>query len=245
MPGIWKREQNGRYYVQLGKRQVNLGTDEEAAQETYHRLMLKEGYAPSDSSLKVGDLVKQFLEWSAEQHGKDTTTWYKNFLDDFSNRFKRLRLADLKPHIIRNWYSRDSWSSATRRCACICIKRSIKWAITEGLVSDDPFKNLQKPAAKRRERDLTSEERTLLLNAAAEPFKTFLTALFDSGARPGEVARVTANDFHGDVWILQLHKTAKKTGKPRVIYLTPSLAELCRKMAELHPEGPLFPNKYG
>ena len=31
MPGIWKREQNGCYYVQLGKRPVNLGTDQKAA----------------------------------------------------------------------------------------------------------------------------------------------------------------------------------------------------------------------
>jgi hypothetical protein len=39
MPGIWKREQNGCYYVQLGNRQVNLGTDQKAAKKTYHRLL--------------------------------------------------------------------------------------------------------------------------------------------------------------------------------------------------------------
>src|SRR5262249_40352783 len=42
------------------------------------------------------------------------------------------------------------------------------------------------------------------------------------------------------VWVLQKHKTAKKTRKPRVIYLTPRLLEItCQLMAKF-PEGPLF-----
>jgi integrase len=36
------------------------------------------------------------------------------------------------------------------------------------------------------------------------------------------------------------HKTAQKTGKPRVIYLTPAMVELSRQLMERYPEGPLF-----
>src|SRR5262249_24529435 len=37
-----------------------------------------------------------------------------------------------------------------------------------------------------------------------------------------------------------LHKTAGKTGEVRVVYLSPALQELTRKLAALYPEGPLF-----
>jgi integrase len=44
-----------------------------------------------------------------------------------------------------------------------------------------------------------------------------------TGCRPGEIARVTAADVDVDrgLWVLKKHKTAKKTGKPRLVYLCP------------------------
>src|SRR5262249_21782967 len=42
------------------------------------------------------------------------------------------------------------------------------------------------------------------------------------------------------VWVFREHKTARRTGKPRVIYLTPAMVELTRKLAAKYPEGPLF-----
>jgi integrase len=40
--------------------------------------------------------------------------------------------------------------------------------------------------------------------------------------------------------VLSEHKTAGKTGRPRVVYLTPATVELSRRLAAEHPEGPLF-----
>jgi integrase/recombinase XerC len=66
--------------------------------------------------------------------------------------------------------------------------------------------------------------------------------MLDTGCRPGEVARVTAADANPDlgVWVLAKHKTAKKTGKPRVIFLTPAMVDLTRRLMAAHPDGPLF-----
>src|SRR5439155_15042605 len=36
------------------------------------------------------------------------------------------------------------------------------------------------------------------------------------------------------------HKTAKKTQRPRVVYLTPAMVELSRKLVAQYPDGPLF-----
>jgi integrase len=45
--------------------------------------------------------------------------------------------------------------------------------------------------------------------------------------------------------VLRRHKTAKKTGKPRVIILTPPMVALTVRLAAKHPEGPLFRNVDG
>jgi integrase len=69
----------------------------------------------------------------------------------------------------------------------------------------------------------------------------------ETGCRPSEVARVTAADTDFDVgaWTFSKHKTARKTGVPRVVYLTPAMVELTRKLMEKHPAGPLFRNRLG
>ena len=69
-----------------------------------------------------------------------------------------------------------------------------------------------------------------------------------AGHRPGAGGvPETAAEVHLDaaVWVLPEHKTKKKIGKPRVVYLTPAMVELTRKLAKRHPEGPLFRNSRG
>jgi len=107
---------------------------------------------------------------------------------------------------------------------------------------------VRKPKALTRDRTLTREERELILGSIRdEAFRRFVTALTLTGCRPGEVARVTANCFDDKdgVWVLAEHKTAKKTGKPRVIYLPPEAVTLTRELIARHPEGPLFLNSRG
>jgi integrase len=58
---------------------------------------------------------------------------------------------------------------------------------------------------------------------------------------------VTAADVNLElgVWTLTKHKTMKKTGRPRVVYLTPTMVELTRRLKDTYPDGPLFRNHRG
>jgi integrase len=90
---------------------------------------------------------------------------------------------------------------------------------------------------------LSEEERKEILAAIKdEQFRQFVFAMMETAARPGEVRKVTAAHVNLDlgVWVFKEHKTAKRTGKPRVIYLTPAMVELTRKLVAKSPEGPLF-----
>jgi integrase/recombinase XerD len=42
------------------------------------------------------------------------------------------------------------------------------------------------------------------------------------------------------VWQFEEHKTSAKTRRPRVVYLTPAMMELSKRLAEKYPNGPLF-----
>ncbi len=64
----------------------------------------------------------------------------------------------------------------------------------------------------------------------------------ETGCRPSEVARVTADNVNLElgVWVFADHKTVQKTGKPRIVYLTPAMVELTKRLMAEHPDGPLF-----
>jgi integrase len=91
-------------------------------------------------------------------------------------------------------------------------------------------------------RFLSGVERDLLLASITDrPFKEYCFALLETGCRPMEVARVTAANVTADgkTWILDEHKT-DHTGNARIVYLTPAMQELTRRLMREYPTGPLF-----
>jgi integrase len=125
----------------------------------------------------------------------------------------------------------------------VSVKRAFNWADAEGLLQPNPIKAVKKPPQRHRDRTLTPDERQEIFQAIPDQsFRDFVFAMQETGARPGEVRKVTAANVNLQlgVWIFREHKTAKRTGRPRVIYLTPAMVELTRRLMEKNPEGPLF-----
>ncbi|MHC5544325.1 tyrosine-type recombinase/integrase, partial [Singulisphaera rosea] len=74
-----------------------------------------------------------------------------------------------------------------------------------------------------------------------DPFRDLLTAMTESGNRPGEAIKVTAADvdFELGVWVIK-GKTTRRTGKDRVVYMNTTLIEVTRRLAAKNPSGPIF-----
>jgi integrase len=196
-----------------------------------------------------------------EAHRKPSTySLCRRMLQAFCKELGAVRVRDLKPHQVSAWLTKMEtprthktrglvkWGPGTRRTALTALNAGFNWAVRQGLISKNPVAGMAKPGPRSRAADqlLKEEQHQQILKVAPPRFLEYLIALNDTGARPGEVARVTAADFQEQIgaWVLADHKT-DHTGKKRVIYLTPKVIEMVRRLSARHPEGPLFRNRIG
>jgi len=221
------------------------GQDREAdAFQAFFRFMADDpAHVPEAAALTVAKLCDLFLDHSQRHNDARTYDWYKSYLQSFCDTFGTMPALKVKPIHVSRWLDANPGWTTSRRCAIVALKRSYNWANDEGLLDENPLKRVKRPQNKRRERIPTADEREQILMAIKdEPFREFVFAMQETGARPGEVRKVTAAHFSEEngAWILPEHKTRKKTGKPRVIYLTPAMITLTRKLAGQWPDGPIF-----
>jgi integrase len=202
------------------------------------------------TGLFLSEICDAFFLWAGRWVKAKTVKWYHEIVDRFLARWPRLTVEALKPfHVTRFLdHSFEPAQRATRRQALARINRPINWAVEQGLIDFNPLgKKLKLGKMPRRKKILSHEERDILKSNASDCFQDFLLALSESGARPGEVMRVAAADvdLRNGTWTLDEHKSDKHTDEPRVIYLSPPLLELTRRLCVKHPEGPIFRNTRG
>jgi integrase len=259
----WYSAAKNAWYVELGATRHRLGKHPdgvdpphkrktgdspprppEEIEKAYHRLMATaDRKLPQASTLRVATICDLFLDYSERHHAPDTYVIYKNFLQDFCDRYGTVLAKDLKPNHVTRWLDSHPGWDGCRRNAIVAVKRVFNWADAEGIFQPNPIKSVKKPPQRSRDRILTATERQEILDVIKDDeFRELVFAMMETGARPGEVRKVTAAHVNLElgVWIFKEHKSAKRTGRARVIYLTPAMVELSRKLVEKYPEGPLF-----
>jgi integrase len=248
----WYRSGTDSWYVEIDGKQHKLAKGKNAkpeAEAAFYRLMAAGGMIPAnDNGLIVATLCDLFLDYSQAHNKPETFEWHRHFLTLFCKQCGRLECAQLKPFHLTRWLDSNKHWTGARRSAQAIVKRAFAWGKAEGLIADNPLAHIKNPPITRRERIITQDERKQILAAIKDKsFRDFITALLDTGCRPSEVAKVTGQNVNLSlgVWVLKEHKTAKKTGKSRVIYLSPAMLELTKQQMAKHPTGPLFPNTRG
>ncbi|MFK7770377.1 MAG: hypothetical protein AB8B55_24415 [Mariniblastus sp.] len=113
-PKPFFRKQTKSWYVQLGKRQINLGRDEKAAWKKYHELMLEENEPASIDY--VVDLLDEYLDWLFKNRKKSTYDKAKHYLIQFASFVgKKLKVGQLTPRQVSKWIeAKTTWRPATR-----------------------------------------------------------------------------------------------------------------------------------
>jgi integrase len=259
-PKPWFRASKNAWYVEHHFKQVRLGdhpADAPPAKKTksgwnatqpildaFYKLMAADpANLPKPQVIATALICDLFLDHSEKHHTPDTFANYKHFLQSFCRRYGTLPAAELKPFHVTKWLDDHPTWKGGRRHAVIAVRRAFSWADQQGILVPNPLRSLQAGRANRRTRVLTPVELSEILAAIKDrQFREFMQALLETGCRPSEVARVTAAnvDIALGVWGFEQHKTAQKTHNPRIVYLTPAMVELSRKLVALYPEGPLF-----
>lgn len=75
-PKPYFRKSRGLWYVQIDGRQINLGSEQDHAFESYHRLMAepRRRQVPSGS---LACIIDAFLEWVDKNRSPETYEWYR------------------------------------------------------------------------------------------------------------------------------------------------------------------------
>ena len=249
-PEPWYRQEKDAWFVQHHGKQVRLAKGKDGKPEAYrafHKLMAGTRQAPS-RLITAAILCDLYLDWPKEEHKPSTQEWYRGHIDSIKKHLGRLEAGLVTPSDASRWLSarkklaqqaKRPFGTSSRRAAITAIKAIWSWGEKNAHIEKNGIRALERPPMRRR-RALTAEEMKASFEAVPDqPFRDFLRALRLTGARPGEVASVTAAMVKEDIWVLAVHKT-DGTGEDRVIYLNEEMQASTGRRAKLFPEGPIF-----
>lgn len=217
-------------------------------------------------------VLNAYLVWVKSNRPAKTLELKKRFLRPFSDKFGTMAVADLQEHHLEKWLDEQQedrwnekqkkflkWGSTSRRLAISTISGALTWGVKKKYISVNPFKDVEKPAAVSRgiECLVTDEHYRKLFDLTKKRKKGgyhyFLTALYETGARPGEILGLEAKHFHPDIqaWVIEggmenvgRNKHARR-GKRIVIYVPDKLLPVVQKLNEQYPTGPIFRTESG
>lgn len=152
--------------------------------------------------------------------------------------------TELKPYHLLRFIGHEYAHVAnwTRRRVASSIRTPMSAAVRLGFLERNPFAEPLRLPMGKRGRDWNDEEYAALLRNSQPFFRRLLVFLRVTGARPGEArkAQWSQVDFDARVIVLNEHKTAHCTQKPRRINLNHVALKLLRWM-ERQPDAELSP----
>jgi integrase len=256
-PEPWYWDARKGWYVQFNKKQILLGKADkkttapprEIAAE-YHRLMMGENLLDETDRKQatVPEVCEAFL-YSKQKMRATTVDGYKFFLQRFADHYPKKRFNMIRIPDVEQWVaSVDSWGPSTRHNAVAMIVTLFRWARDAGYCDLNPLAGFENPyPTPLRSRAMTDEEFRALIDQARDiQFKQILMFLRETGCRPGEATAIQAAHVLPDRPVIvlppDLHKTGRRTGRERVIFLSKDIETMVRSLAMRHPVGPLFRN---
>ena len=262
--GAWFRTSKNAWYATVKGRAIALGIkgseNRAEAMRAWHLLMagmpLPDTRAEKPDAKPVpkgtGDdltaMVEAFLADKQEKVTGHTLEVYRLYLTQFAQTFRTMPIT---ARAVERWANRPSWCSTTQNDVMGMVTTLCRWAVETGKMERNPVEGIRRPhqASRGREAVMTEDAHHRLVAVVKGDWQEFLELLWETGARPGEITGLTAEDvapaLDAKILVLGKHKTMKKTGKERLIILTDKAVGILRQMVAKHPSGLLFPNKQG
>jgi integrase len=250
-PGdVWRNKwKNGAWYATIRGVKTRVAEphdSKETALQRWHQAMAIDRVADKQESNPFKVVVELYLQMAARE-GFACLRERKRYLRGFLREWDDIVVADLEPAHVTVWLRKHPhWAANTQRDAISSVVAALEWAAApeQRYIPTNPLKGLKRPAPVSRgaESLIDPAVAARLYEAAPPALQRVLFALEQTGARPGSICIIEANDCLWEQRVIRLdkHKTRKKTGKPLLIPMTETLRDLLRMLALRHPEGPLF-----
>ncbi len=183
---------------------------------------------PSFASLATKWLAQQVRRF---ERGEVSASWL-NRVSRTTEAFSKLGMKsnEFTPLWCDEWTSGKSSNYARTELAT--VKQVFTWAVTNKLLASNPMLGFRLPSTQSRNRILSFKEHCQLCRAAGKKFKPLLRFAWMVGCRPGELRALMWRHIDADFGraVLHDHKTARKVGKPRVIYFPTRAQRLLEKL---------------
>jgi integrase len=142
----------------------------------------------------------------------------------------QVRCLEMDASFWDNWIG--SRSSNYARTELATMRQVLRWAVASKKIPHNPMDGYTLPSMQSRSRILSFEEHCQLCRASDRKFKPILRIAWMVGCRPGELRNLKWSQLESGFTraVIGKHKTAKKTGKPRIIYFPPRAQKLLQKL---------------
>lgn len=193
--------------------------------------------------------MKRFLKDVKRRRSENTHKFYSGRLVFFEHWLGDRELRSLKKKDIRNYFKRVNYweedkpkAPDTIRGNIVAFEQLQKFAIKRGWLRKPILDDIDKPVGRTRERLPTDEEVELIKKEINRPFRLAYEALRRSGARPMELCQFSVEnwDRRERVFVIAKHKTAWKTGRPRLIHVGEELEAIVLEGLGDRTSGPVF-----
>lgn len=236
----------GVWYVEINRKQINLGPNQDEAFRQYHQLMAQPQEQPV-SSESLAAIIDTFLEWVERHRSPDTYEWYRYRLQRFIERYPDLRSANLRPYHVEQWADTYPLSVTSRRNYLRSVKRCMKWAKKQGYIDNNPIEDMEVPSADQKEIVVAPDEFEHLFSYVRnQALADLITVTWQTGCRPQESLRVEARhvDLGNQRWVFRKSESKMKR-ITRVVYLTDTALAITKRVMLARPTGRLFTNSSG
>ncbi len=235
------------WYCTIEGRQKSLGKDEKEARARYRKLLRqKAALGGLDANWTVRRCLDHYLE-NASRFKANTLRNRQQLFDRFCSEAKvgKLRITDLTADHLEAWVAaHPGWSPSSRRTAINSIMAAINYCVKRKKIRENPISGVVRPKWERRKAVIGKDDERAVYDASRGAFRAILTALRETGARPGELCKARVEDYRDGMIVLTEHKEDRHV-ETRTIHLTPSLREEVERLIGGRTTGPIWTNSRG
>lgn len=201
--------------------------------------------------MTVSELLALYLRHCAIEsiHSPEARADRERVFRDFLAAHGDMAVSECKAfHLTDFVEANPRWRSvSTRRAKANYLRAAFAWAADGERIGRNPFRAVRYQEAERRP-DMPDDVLTVLEKVSNGPFALAVRFLRWTGCRLSELCQATWDQFDLErgVWVIQRHKSRKKTGKPKVVALVSDAVELLRSVAHVaNPGDRVFVNNCG